>query len=130
MLTWKYCVGSLLVYFGHLILDFLAHGDSGEGGSVVGFWMMGDGVICAVFGELSSMMMVDAMTCSFCIAGGGVSLSAIVSCWRAGGGGLVIGSGSCLAAVGWQDHSPAEGAGCLLLLPSSCTLVASCERSI
>ena len=56
MLTWKYCVGCFVVYFGDLILSFLACGDTGEGGSVVGFWMMGDEVICVVSGELGSAM--------------------------------------------------------------------------
>ena len=52
---------------------------------------------------------------SVCTAGGGVSLSGIVGCRHAGGCSQVIGGGCHLAAVGWQGHSLAEGAGCLLL---------------
>ena len=36
---WKYCVGCLVVYFGDLLLGFLARGDSGEEGGVAGFWI-------------------------------------------------------------------------------------------
>ena len=52
MLTWKYCVGCLFVYFGDFVLGLLARGVSGEGAGVVGFLMHGDGVSCAVFGAL------------------------------------------------------------------------------
>ena len=101
ILTWKYYVGCLVVNFGYLILGFLACGDSGEGGDVVGFLMMGDGLICAVFGDLGSVMVVSAMNCSVCVTGGGVSFSSVVGCWHAGGSGLIIGSGGLLAAMGW-----------------------------
>ena len=82
------------MYFGDLILGFLSRGDSGEGGGVVDFWMMGYGLICAVFGELGSVMVVGAVIYSVCAAGGGVSLSGVVGC------------------VGVLE---AENAGCLLL---------------
>ena len=101
----------LVVYFGDLILGFLVRGDSGEGG-VVGFWMMGDGVICAVYGGLGTVMVVGVAICSVYVAGGDVSFSDVVGCRHAGGGDLVVGGGGRLAAVG---HSPAEGAGSLLL---------------
>ena len=101
----------LVVYFGDLILGFLVRGDSGEGG-VVGFWMMGDGVICAVYGGLGTVMVVGVAICSVYVAGGDISFSDVVGCRHAGGGDLVVGGGGRLAAVG---HSPAEGAGSLLL---------------
>ena len=47
--TWKYCVGTVFVAC-DFVLGFFVGGDSGEGGGVAGLWMMGDGVICAVFG--------------------------------------------------------------------------------
>ena len=78
MLTWKYCIGCLVVYFGDLILGFLARGDSGEGGGVVGFWMMADGMICAVFGELGCVMVVGAVIWIVCRAAGGVFFSGVV----------------------------------------------------
>ena len=81
---------------------------------------MGDGMICAVFGELGSVMVVGAVICSVCKAG----------CQCAGGGGLVVGGGGRLAALGWRGHSPAECAGCSCLQPSFCRSVASCERSV
>ena len=101
----------LVVYFGDLILGFLVRGDSGEGG-VVGFWMMGDGVICAVYGGLGTVMVVGVAICSGYVAGGDVSFSDVVGCRHAGGGDLVVGGGGRLAAMG---HSPAEGSGSLLL---------------
>ena len=65
---------------------------------------------------LSSVVMVAGVSiCSVCGAGGVVSFSGVVGCRRVGGVGLVVGGGGCLAAVGWRGHSPAEGAGCLLL---------------
>ena len=47
MFTWKYWVGAVLVA-GDLVLGIFDGGDSGEGGGVVGFLMVGDGVISAV----------------------------------------------------------------------------------
>ena len=82
MLTWKYSDGCLVVCFGDLILGFLARDGSAEGGGVVGFWMMGDGVICAVFGELGSMMVVGAVFCSvwwWCLP---LRHSRLSVCWR------------------------------------------------
>ena len=39
-----------MVVAGDLVLGSLVGGDSGERGGVVGFLMIGDGVICAVCG--------------------------------------------------------------------------------
>ena len=128
ILTWKYCVRCLVVYFGEFILAISACGDSGEGGGVVGFLMMGDAMICAVFGDLGSVMVVSAMIFSVFVAG--VSFSGVVGCRHAGGGGLVVRGGSHLAAVGWRGHLPAEGQAASCFQPSSCRLVASCERSV
>ena len=50
ILTWKYCVGYLVVYFGELIRGFFVGRESGEGGGVIGSMMIGDGVISAVCG--------------------------------------------------------------------------------
>ena len=36
MLTWKYCVGCLVVYFGDFVLGLLAREVSGEGAGVAG----------------------------------------------------------------------------------------------
>ena len=54
ILTWKYCVGCLVVYLSDLILGFFVGGESGEGGGVVGRMMIGDGVISAVWLALMS----------------------------------------------------------------------------
>ena len=54
---------------------------------------MGEVLICAVIGELGSVMVVGAMFCNVWTAGGGVSLSCLVGCRRAEGGGLVVGVG-------------------------------------
>ena len=62
MLTWKYCVGCLVVYFGDFVLGLLARGVSGEGAGVVGFWMYGDGVSCAVFCGLVTVMVSDVLS--------------------------------------------------------------------
>ena len=43
---------------GDFVLGFFDGGDSGEGGGVAGHWMMGDGVICAVFGGLGTVIVV------------------------------------------------------------------------
>ena len=102
------------MYFGDLILGFLARGDSGEEGGVAGFWMMGSGVICAVFGDLCSVMVVGVTICSV-FAGSDVSFSGVFGCRRAVGGGLVVSGGGRLAPVDWRGHSSAEGAGCLQL---------------
>ena len=74
--------------------------------------MMGDGVICAVFGGLGTMIVVGVSICSVCGAGRVVSF---FGCRLAGGVGLVVSGGGLLAAVGWRDYSPAKGSGCLLL---------------
>ena len=78
--------------------------------------MMGDGVICSVFGGLDSVLVVDVAICSVRIACDSVSFFGVVGCRRAGSVGLVVGGSSRLAAVGLRGHSPAEGVGCLLLL--------------
>ena len=80
--------------------------------------MMGDGMICAVFCDLGTVILIDVSICSVCVASGVVSFSGVVGCRRrrAGGVGLVVGGGGRFAAVGWWGSSPAEGAGCLLLL--------------
>ena len=114
MFIWKYCVGCLVVYFGDFVLGLLARGVSGEGAGVAGFWMYGDGVSCAVFGGLVTLMVSGVLISSVCSAGGEVSFSRAVCSRRVVGVDLVIGGGR-LAAVGWRGHSPAEGAGCLLL---------------
>ena len=113
MSTSKYCMGAVF-FAGDFFLGFFDGGDSGEGGGVAGLWMMGDGVICAVFGGLGTVMVVVSI-CSICGADGVVSFSGVVGCRRAGGVGLVVGGGGCLTAVGWRGHSLAEGAGCLQL---------------
>ena len=114
MLTWKYCVGCLVVYFGDFVLGLLARGVSGEGAGVAGFWMYGDGVSCAVFDGLVTVMVTGVLISSVCSAGGEVSFTGAVGSRFAVGVDLVIGGGR-LAAVGWRGHSPAVGAGCLLL---------------
>ena len=105
----------LAVYFGDFVLVLLAGGISGEGDGVTGFFMLGDGVSCAVCGGLGTVI-VSGVVSMICIAGGEVSFSGAsrrtVAC--AVGDDLVVGGGR-LAAVGWRGHSPAEGAGCLLL---------------
>ena len=113
MLTWKYCVGFLVVYFGDFVLGLLARGVSGERAGVAGFLMYGDGVSCAVFDGLVTVMISDVLISSVCSAGGEVSFSGAVGSRRAVGVDLVVGGR--LAAVGWWGHSPAEGAGCLML---------------
>ena len=110
MSTWKYSFVCLVV-FGDLVLGFFGGGDSGEGGGVVGRMMIGDGVISAVSGLRWCLMVEGVVVCSVWTAGGGVSFS-IVGCRLAG---VVLVVGGLLAAVGWRGHSPAEGAGCLLL---------------
>ena len=114
ILTWKYRVGCLLVYFGDFVLVLLAGGISGEGDGVTGFFMLGDGVSCAVCGGLGTVM-VSGVVSIICSAGGEVSFSGAsrrtIGCTV---GDDLVGGGR-LAAVGWRGHSPAEGAGCLLL---------------
>ena len=78
------------------------------------FFMLGDGVSCAVCGGLGTVMVygVDSIICS---AGGEVSFSGAsrrTVCCTVGDD--LVGGGR-LAAVGWRGHSPAVGAGCLLL---------------
>ena len=114
MLTWKYCVGCLVVHFGDFVLGLLARGNSGEGVGVAGFWMLGDGVSCTVFGGLVTLMVSGVLISSVCSAGDDVAFSGAVGSRRAVGIDLVVGGGR-LAAMGWRGHSPAEGAGCLLL---------------
>ena len=74
--------------------------------------MLGDGVSCAVCG---GTVMVSGVVSIICSAGGEVSFSGAsrrtVGCTV---GDDLVGGGR-LAAVGWRGHSPAEGAGCLLL---------------
>ena len=114
MLTWKYCIGCLVMYFGDFVLGLLARGVSGEGAGVAGFWMYGDGMNCAVFGGLITVMVSGVLISSVCSAGGKVFFSGAVDSRRTVGVDLVVVGGR-LAAVGWRGHSPAEGAGCLLL---------------
>ena len=113
MLTWKYCVGCLFVYFGDFVLGLLARGVSGEEAGVASFLMYGDGVSCAVFGGLETVMVSGVLISSVCSAGGEVSFSGAVGSRCAVGVDLVVGGGR-LAAVGWRGHSPAEGSGYLL----------------
>ena len=108
--TWKYSFGCLVV-FGDFVLGFFGGGVSGEGGGVAGLCIVGEGVICAVFGGLCTVM-VAVSICSVCCAGGVVSFSGVVGCRLAGGVGLVTGR---LAGAGWRGHSPAGGVGRLLL---------------
>ena len=110
MLTWKYCVGCLFVYFGDFVLGLLARGVSGEGAGVTGFLMHGNGVSCIICGGPETVM-VSGVISSVCSAGGEGSFS------RASGRtvGVDLVGGGRLAAVGWRGHSPAEGAGCRLL---------------
>ena len=72
--------------------------------------MLGDGVSCAVCGGLETVL-VSGVVSIICSAGGEVSFS--------GASGYTVGDdlvgGGRLATVGWRGHSPAEGAGCLLL---------------
>ena len=71
MLTWKYCVGCLFVYFGDFVLGLLARGVSGEGAGA-GFLMHGDGVSCVVFGGLVTVMVSGVLISSVCSASGEV----------------------------------------------------------
>ena len=48
---------------------------TGEGSGVAAFWVMGEGLICAVFGELACVMVVSAVFCCVWTAVAGVSLS-------------------------------------------------------
>ena len=60
-------LGCLVVYFGDLILGFLARGDPGEGGGVLGFWIIGgDGVCFAVFGGLVTVMVAGVLISMCC----------------------------------------------------------------
>ena len=62
-----------------------------------------------------TVMVSGVLISSVCSAGGEVSFSGAVDSRRTVGVDLV--GGGRLAAVGWRvrGHSPAEGAGCLLL---------------
>ena len=106
-------MGCLLVYFGDFVLGLLAGGISGEGDGVAGFLMLGDGVSCAVCGGLETVM-VSGVISIVCSAGGEVSFSGASRRTGYTVGDDLVGGGR-LAAVGWRGHSPAEGAGCLLL---------------
>ena len=98
---------------GDCILDFFG-GLTGEvdvaGGGLV---MIGDGWMVAVFRVRSCVMCCLGVSGSVCVGGGGISFS-IVGCRRAGVD-LFVGVVGLVAAAGWRGHSPAEGAGCLLL---------------
>ena len=83
---------------GDFVLRVFVGGDSGEGGGVAGLCMRGEGVICAVFGGLCTVM-VAVSICNVCGAGGVVSFSGVVSCRLAGGVGLVVGR---LVGAGWR----------------------------
>ena len=63
---------------GDFVLGFFVGGDSGEGGGVAGLLMVGDGMICAVFGGLSTVMVVVVSIWSVCGAGGVVSFFGLV----------------------------------------------------
>ena len=71
MLVWKYCVGCLLVYFGDFVLGLFAREISGEGVGVASSLMHGDGVSCAVCGDLETLM-VSGVISSICSAGSGL----------------------------------------------------------
>ena len=77
--------------------------------------MLGDGVSCAVCGGLVTVM-VSGVISIICNACGEVSFSGAsrrtVGCAV---GVDLEGGGRLEKAVGWRGHSPAEGAGCLLL---------------
>ena len=78
----------------------------------------------AVFCVRSCVMCCLGVSGRVCVGGGGISFS-IVGCRRAGVG--------VVAAAGWRDHSPTEGAGYLLLTAPSCrisALVCSYERLV
>ena len=112
VLTWKYCMGAVFVA-GNFVLGFFVGGDSGEGGGgVAGLVMIGDGCIVAVFCVRSCVMCCLVVSCSVCVCGGDISLS-IAGCRLAGVDLVVV--GGLVAVAGWRGHSPAEGAGCLLL---------------
>ena len=98
MLVWKYCVGCLLVYFGDFVLGLFARGISGEGVGVASSLMHGDGVSCAVCGDLETLM-VSGVISSICSAGGEVSSGAS---WRTVGCtvGVDLVGGGRLAAAG------------------------------
>ena len=64
ILTWKYCVGCLVLYFGDLILGFFGCGESREGGGVVGCMLIGDGLISVVCGLLWCLMVEGVDVCS------------------------------------------------------------------
>ena len=77
-----------------------------------GLVMIGNGWMVAVFCVRSCVMCCLVVSGRVCVGGGGISLS-IVGCWQAGVD-LVVVEGF-VAPAGWRGHSPAEGAGCLLL---------------
>ena len=75
--------------------------------------MLGDGVSCAVCGGLVTVM-VSGVISIICSAGGEVSFYGASRRTGCTVGDDLVGGGH-LAVVGWRGHSPAEGAGCLLL---------------
>ena len=97
---------------GDFILGVFVSGGSGEGGGVAGLVMIGDGCMVAVFCVRSCVMCCLVVSGSVCVGGVGISLS--IACCRRAGVDLVV-VGGLVAAAGWRGHSPAEGAGCLLL---------------
>ena len=59
---------------------------------------MGECLICAIFGKLGSVMVVGAVFCNVWTHGCGVSLSGVVGCKSAEGGGLIVGGANGLPA--------------------------------
>ena len=92
---------------GGFVLGFFVGGDSGEGGGVAGLCMRGEGVICAVFGGLCTVMVAVSICKNlwcwwYCLLLRRCRLSA---CWRRRSG---------CRTSGWSglaSHSPAGGGG-------------------
>ena len=98
---------------GDCVLDVFFGGLTGEVDvSCGGLVMIGDGWMVAVFCVRSCVTCCLVVSGRVCVVGGGISLY-IVGCRRAGVDLVVV--GGLVAAAGWRGHSPAEGAGCLLL---------------
>ena len=113
MLTWKYCVGCLFMYFSDIVLGLLACGVSGKGAGIAGFLMREDGVSCAVFGGLVTVMVSGVLISSVCSAGGEVSFSGAVDSRRTVGIDLV--GGGRIAAVCWRGQW--SNSSCVLARP-------------